>query len=81
MPDERSLAALQTSHLKDDAYEAIRAALTDLTLPPGASISENWLVSQLGISKTPIRHALDASRTGRARAHNPIQGDLRCRHP
>jgi DNA-binding GntR family transcriptional regulator len=58
MPDERSLAALQTSHLKDDAYEAIRAALTDLTLPPGASISENWLVSQLGISKTPIRHAL-----------------------
>lgn len=58
MADERSLAALQTSHLKDDAYEAIRAALTDLTLPPGASISENWLVSQLEISKTPIRHAL-----------------------
>lgn len=58
MPDDRSLRALQTSHLKDDAYGAIRAALTDLTLPPGASISENWLVSQLGISKTPIRHAL-----------------------
>ena len=58
MPDARPLQALQASHLKDDAYGAIRAALTDLTLPPGASISENWLVAQLGISKTPIRHAL-----------------------
>jgi len=58
MADDRSLSTLQTSHLKDDAYGAIRAALTDLTLPPGSSISENWLVSQLGISKTPIRHAL-----------------------
>ena len=58
MPDERTMVALQPSHLKDDAYEAIRAALTNLTLPPGGSISENWLVSQLGISKTPIRHAL-----------------------
>jgi DNA-binding GntR family transcriptional regulator len=58
MPEGPTLTTLQSSHLKDVAYEAIREALTDLTLPPGASISENWLVSQLGISKTPIRHAL-----------------------
>ena len=58
MPDQRSLTTLQASHLKDEAYEAIRAALIDLTIPPETSISENWLVSRLGISKTPIRHAL-----------------------
>ena len=58
MPEGQALQTLQSSHLKDVAYEAIRQALTDLTLPPGTSISENWLVSQLGISKTPIRHAL-----------------------
>lgn len=58
MVEGQALRTLQSSHLKDVAYEAIREALTDLTLPPGTSISENWLVSQLGISKTPIRHAL-----------------------
>lgn len=52
------LSAIQSSYLKDVAYDEIRAAMMDLRLPPGAPISENWLVSLLGISKTPIRHAL-----------------------
>lgn len=58
MSNPAALTPLQSSQLKDTAYDEIRQAITDLRLPPGAPISENWLVSQLGISKTPIRHAL-----------------------
>lgn len=58
MSEPQALKTLQSAQLKDAAYEAIREAITDLRLPPGSPISENWLVSQLGISKTPIRHAL-----------------------
>lgn len=58
MTEPQALKTLHLSQLKDAAYDSIREAITDLRVPPGSAISENWLVSQLGISKTPIRHAL-----------------------
>ncbi|MGN1023164.1 MAG: GntR family transcriptional regulator [Lachnospiraceae bacterium] len=44
--------------LKDDAYQAIKKAIYDNTLPPGTPLVEEQLSRQLGISRTPIRAAL-----------------------
>ena len=43
--------------LKDLAYERLREAIVNLTLPPGTQLREALLSEQLGISKTPIREA------------------------
>jgi len=58
MSEDRGLSRIKSVHLKDAAYEALRDAITGLELAPGQAISENMLVKQLGISKTPIRAAL-----------------------
>jgi|TARA_B110000263_G_scaffold222424_1_gene211491 DNA-binding GntR family transcriptional regulator len=52
------LSPIVSIQLKDAAYLAIRSAITNLELEPGLAISENMLVKQLGVSKTPIRAAL-----------------------
>jgi DNA-binding GntR family transcriptional regulator len=52
------LPPIRQVHLKDAAYGAIKKAIATLALAPGALISEADLAAQLGISKTPIRHAL-----------------------
>jgi DNA-binding GntR family transcriptional regulator len=44
--------------LKDKAYSAIKDAILSLRLEPGAAIVETTLAEQLGISKTPVRDAL-----------------------
>jgi len=44
--------------LKDKAYTAIRDAILTLELEPGTSLVESDLARQLGISKTPVRDAL-----------------------
>ena len=44
--------------LKDRAYHSIRAAILDGDLPPGAAISEAERAAALGVSRTPIREAL-----------------------
>ena len=38
--------------------DAIRSAITDATLPPGARVTEAGLAAQLDVSKTPVREAL-----------------------
>ncbi len=43
--------------LKDIAYQRLRDAIVDLSLPPGTPLREAALASQLGISKTPLREA------------------------
>lgn len=40
------------------AYGLIRRAILDLTFLPGSALSETALVDQLGVSRTPIRQAL-----------------------
>jgi DNA-binding GntR family transcriptional regulator len=44
--------------LKDKAYAAIKDAILSLKLEPGTPLVEGDLAQQLGISKTPVRDAL-----------------------
>lgn len=45
--------------LSEEAYVRIEAAIMDGTLEPGERLRDPDLVEWLGISRTPIRHALD----------------------
>ncbi len=57
-PGIEPLATLgRRAQLKDLAYERIKEAIVDLSLPPGSQLREASLAEQLGISKTPIREA------------------------
>lgn len=47
-----------SASLKDRAYESIKDAILSLRLEPGMPIVETSLAEQLGISKTPVRDAL-----------------------
>lgn len=42
----------------DQIYDALRKAIVSLALSPGASISENRICRQIGVSRTPVRAAL-----------------------
>ena len=42
------------------AYEYVRSAILDHQYPPGTVLTEGVLAAHLGISKTPVRHALRA---------------------
>lgn len=44
--------------LADQAYAAIRDAILDRRLVPGATLVENDLATMLGVSRTPVREAL-----------------------
>ena len=46
-------------HLKERAYQELRALLLSGELPPGSLISERQLVARFEFSKTPIRVALE----------------------
>lgn len=53
------LGKIDTSlSLKDKAYAAIKDAILTLTLEPGTPVVESDLAERLGISKTPVRDAL-----------------------
>jgi len=47
-----------TESLADRAYQALRGAIAEGRLRPGARIGETAFAEQLGISRTPIREAL-----------------------
>lgn len=53
-----SLNQLSVSTLADDCHQAIKRAILNLDLQPGAPIDEGQLAEQLGISKTPVREAI-----------------------
>ncbi|MFN2134630.1 MAG: GntR family transcriptional regulator [Candidatus Promineifilaceae bacterium] len=44
--------------LRDIAYERLKDAIRNANLPPGEPLSENRLSKLLGISRTPVREAL-----------------------
>jgi DNA-binding GntR family transcriptional regulator len=48
----------KNGYLVDSAFNAIRDAILNNLLKPGAGLSEGDLAKQLGISRTPIREAL-----------------------
>ncbi len=53
-----SLQELSSPSLADQAYEAIRAAITSGELPPGEKITERGLAAMLSVSPTPVREAI-----------------------
>ncbi|WP_436499793.1 GntR family transcriptional regulator [Actinokineospora sp. HUAS TT18] len=54
-PVERTPIRARTS---DRVYDQLAAAIRDLRLPPGASLSETELAAQLHVSRTPLREAI-----------------------
>ncbi|WP_369094769.1 GntR family transcriptional regulator [Amycolatopsis orientalis] len=44
--------------LRDEAYERIRHAIIDGSLPPGTPLRDADLAEQLGLSRAPVRQAL-----------------------
>lgn len=47
------------SSLKERAYRMIRERIIDCTLAPGMLINEKELIEEIGVSRTPIREALN----------------------
>src|SRR5262245_64625446 len=47
------------SFLKDRAYEGIKQRLLNSDYPPGSFLSERQLAESLGMSKTPVKAALE----------------------
>lgn len=45
--------------LKDQAYRDLKTMIIEGDIPPGTFLSERQLVQQMGMSKTPIRAALE----------------------
>ena len=60
--------------LKEQAYEAIKAQIVSGELPPGAFLSERGLAARLGMSKTPVRTALERLEMERYVTISPQQG-------
>jgi len=60
--------------LKNQAYEAIKAQIVSGELPPGAFLSERGLAARLGMSKTPVRTALERLEMERYVTISPQQG-------
>jgi len=50
-------------NLTDQAYEHVRGAILQGDLPVGTILAESSIAEQLGISKTPVRQALQLLRT------------------
>ncbi|SHJ40390.1 transcriptional regulator, GntR family [Roseomonas rosea] len=57
-----------------DAYERVKAAIRDGSLPPGLRLTEADLVTRLGISRTPVRQALTRLETEGLVSHEPRRG-------
>lgn len=59
MPTSYKLGQVESAlSLKDKAYDIIKDAILTLKLEPGAALVETDLAQDLGISKTPVRDAL-----------------------
>jgi DNA-binding GntR family transcriptional regulator len=52
------LAALDTLSLRERVYQALREALVSGELPPGERLRDQELAARLGVSRTPVREAL-----------------------
>jgi DNA-binding GntR family transcriptional regulator len=59
MPVPAQNAPLERDLLKDRAYATIRDAIVDGTLAPGEKLRDQDLCTWLGLSRTPVREALN----------------------
>jgi DNA-binding GntR family transcriptional regulator len=55
---ENGLPVFRTTKLSDQVYEFLLRRISTQAFPPGAPLRELDLVSQFGVSRTPIREAL-----------------------
>src|SRR5580700_8790566 len=62
------------SFLKDRAYERIKSRLLNNDYPPGTFLSERQLAENLGMSKTPVKAALERLESEGLIAVSPQQG-------
>lgn len=60
--------------LKQRAYDALKQRIQDAVLKPGTFLSERQLATQLGMSKTPIKAALERLEAEGFIAVSPQQG-------
>jgi len=58
MPLPEPTATIARTSLRDAAYERIREWILDGTLAPGESLRDEALAEALGMSRTPVREAL-----------------------
>jgi DNA-binding GntR family transcriptional regulator len=56
---ERTISLPVRSLMKEQAYAEIKRNILDGALPPGSFVAERQLAAGLGMSKTPIRAALE----------------------
>ncbi len=52
------LAKLQRERLVDAVYQSLRQAILDSTIPPSERLNVEDLAQKLGVSLTPVRHAI-----------------------
>ncbi len=62
--------------LKDRAYEALKEFILTGVYPPGSFLSERQLAATLGMSKTPVRSAIERLETEGFLVVSPQQGIL-----
>ena len=62
--------------LRDQAYDRLKELILNGTIPPGTFLSERQLSDQLGMSKTPIRTALERLEIDGLVSISPRQGIL-----
>ena len=60
--------------LKQQAYDGLKQRIQDATFEPGAFLSERQLALQLGMSKTPVKAALERLESEGFIAVSPQQG-------
>src|SRR4051794_40077133 len=66
MPTARiSLEARTASRARDQVYDLLRESIVTAELEPGRQLSENELAGRLGVSRTPVREALQRLRDDR----------------
>jgi len=56
------------------AYDQIKTMILNLTLKPGSSLTETWLIERLQMSRTPIREALNRLQQDRLVELTPRKG-------
>jgi DNA-binding GntR family transcriptional regulator len=73
-PAPRNGRASARSFLKDRAYELIKQRLLNNDYPPGSFLSERQLAGSLGMSKTPVKGALERLESEGFISVSPQQG-------
>jgi len=57
-PGKTALGKIERRRAVDDVHQAIREAILDRRFPPGMRLNVEELASQLGVSLTPVRSAI-----------------------